>query len=200
MPRSKTFSVESALDQVTELLLEHGYAALTGREIGEDLGVSRSTIYVTFGSKRAMFVRALRRYGPARVPGLSELRDAPSPRAALARVFELVIAAGRGKQQRCLVLNTLLDIPAGDPEVVRLVEDAVQVLEERFREAIERGRCASEIAAGVDPVQTARVLLSLYLGIYVLIRSGAAGDPVLHAVLQQVQALLPATSVAGADE
>ena len=86
------------------------------------------------------------------------------------------------------------------PEIARLVEAAVEDLQERFGHAIERGRVAGEIAASVDPVQTARVLLSLYLGMYVLVRSGAAGEPVLGAVLQQVQALLPATSVAGADE
>lgn len=125
------------------------------------------------------------------------MRGEGSPRAALVKVFEV---ARTGGGQRCLMLDTMVKIPADAPEIARLVEAAVEDLQERFGHAIERGRVAGEIAASVDPVQTARVLLSLYLGMYVLVRSGAAGEPVLGAVLQQVQALLPATSVAGADE
>ena len=65
-------------------------------------------------------------------------------------------------------------------------------MEGRFRNAIERGKAAAEIAADVDPVTVARVLLSLYFGWYVLAGSGTAGEPVQSAVLQLVQALLPA--------
>ena len=88
MPRPKTFSPEAALDTLTELFLERGYAALAIREISDALGVSRSTVYVTFGTKPDLLARLLRRYGPARAPGLRELRAAPSPRGALVRVFE----------------------------------------------------------------------------------------------------------------
>ena len=82
MPRSKSLSPEAALDTLPELFLRRGYDALAIREIGTALGVSRSTVYGTFGTKPELFASVLRRYGPARAPGLRELRDAPSPRAA----------------------------------------------------------------------------------------------------------------------
>ena len=173
MPRPKTFAVDTALDKAMELFRERGYAAITMQDVAESLSLSRATIYTNFGDKYALFVQALRHYGPARAPGLSELRDAPSPRAALLRVFEVAIAGGAGKQRRpCLLINTAMELkPGSDPELGRLVEGAVLDLEERFRDAIERGQSAGEIAASVDPVQMARVLLSQYLGLYVLIRS-----------------------------
>ena len=190
MPRPKTFSIEAALDTLTELFLRRGYDALAIREIGDALGVSRSTVYGTFGTKPELFARVLRRYGPARAPGLRELRDAPSPRAALGRVFESAIAAGAA--QRCLVLDTIVKMPDSPPAVAGQVVAAVDDLQERFGDAIERGRDAGEIAGSVDPVPAAVALLGLYLGLYVLVHSGAAGPPVLEAVPRQVQALLPA--------
>ena len=194
MPRSKTFSIEAALDKVGELFQERGYAALAMQDIAAYLGVSRATIHVTFGSKHALFVKALRHYGASRAPGLSELRDARAPRAALLRVFELEIAGGDGKQQRnpCLVLNTMLELRDGnDPEIARLVKDAVQDLEERFRDAIERGQTAGEIAESVETEQAAHVLLGQFLGLYLLVGSGAGREPVLQAAGRQARALLP---------
>ena len=189
MPRSKTLSPEAALDTLPELFLRRGYDALAIREIGTALGVSRSTVYVTFGTKPELFASVLRRYGPPRAPGLRELRDAPSPRAALVRVFEPAIAAGAA--QRCLVLDMIVKMPDSSPAVAGLVKAAVVDLQARFGAAIERGRAASEIAAGVDPFQAAGALLGLYLGRYVLVHSGVASESVLAAVARQAQALLP---------
>ena len=189
MPRSKTLSPEAALDTLPELFLRRGYDALAIREIGTALGVSRSTVYVTFGTKPELFASVLRRYGPPRAPGLRELRDAPSPRAALVRVFEPAIAVGAA--QRCLVLDMIVKMPDSSPAVAGLVKAAVVDLQARFGAAIERGRAASEIAAGVDPFQAAGALLGLYLGRYVLVHSGVASESVLAAVARQAQALLP---------
>ena len=85
-------------------------------------------------------------------------------------------------------------------EVRRLVEEGILDLEDRFREAIELGRDRAEIAACVEPEQTARALVSLYLGLYVLVRSGIAGEPILSAALPQVQAQLPAPAERSAAE
>ena len=155
------------------------------REIGDALGVSRSTIYGTFGTKSELFASVLRRYGPARAPGLRELRDAPSPRAALVRAFEVLSVSGG---PRCLVLDTIVKMPASSPAVVGLVEAAVEDLLERFGAAIERGRAAGEIDDD-DPIQAAGAL-----GRYVLVHSGAARESVLAAVVRQAQALLPPPS------
>ena len=191
MSRSKSFSPEAALDTLAELFLRRGYAALAMQEIGDALEVSRSTIYTTFGTKLELFASVLHRYGPARAPGLRELRDATSPRAALVRAFELL---GVGVGQRCLVLDTLVRMPDSSPAVAVLVEAAVEDLLERFGAAIERGRDADEIAAAVDPIQAADALLGLYLGLYVLVHSGVARESVRVAMTRQAQALLPPPS------
>ena len=189
MGRTKTFSVDAALDQAMELFWKRGYKSTSMQEIADHLNLSRSSIYSTFGDKHALFIQALRRYGPARAPGLRELRDAPSPRAALVGVFEPAIAAGAA--QRCLVLDMIVKMPDSSPAVAGLVKAAVDDLQERFGAAIERGRAAGEIAAGVDPFQAAGALLGLYLGRYVLVHSGVASESVLAAVARQAQALLP---------
>ena len=194
MPRKKTFTIEFALDKAMELFWERGYQNTSMREIAEHLGLSRSSIYATFGDKHTLFVETLRRYGAkCRAPGLSDLGTAPSPRAALLRVFELAIADADAARQRdhCLLINTAMQLMYSDPEVTMVVESAFLEMENSFRSTIERAAAAGEVTATVDVVQTARSLLSIYLGLCVLIRSGARNE-VLQAVTHQVEAMLPA--------
>ena len=189
MPRTKSISIDAALDTLTELFLERGYAALSMGDFGDVLGVARSTIYNTFGNKSELFATLLQYYGPVRAPGLRELSDARSPRAALVRMFE---PGSDAAAQRCLALDTIVTVPDSSPEVAGLAEAAALDLQESIGAAIERGQVAGEIATDVDPAQAAGALLTLYLGRYVLMHSGFARESVLAAVARQAQALLPA--------
>ena len=183
--------MDDAAGQVAGLFLQRSCTALTIREVAAALNLSRSTVYHTWGSKAGLFTAVLDRYGPSRAPGLGEVRAAAAPRAALVRLFERAAAVTR---EPCLVINTLVEFAPGDcgPKVDRLVEAAALDLEKDLGDAVGRGQAAGEIAPGVDPVRTGRVLAALYLGLYVLMRSGTAGEPVLRAVVRQVEALLPA--------
>jgi TetR/AcrR family transcriptional repressor of nem operon len=157
--------------------------------IADRLGLSRGSIYATFASKPALFEQSLRHYGATfRVPGLCELDDAASPRAALLQVFESVITDEGHKP--CLLINTALELPRHTPEVMAVLQAALSDLELRFRRAVERAMAGNEIASDVDAVQTARALVALYLGLHVLVRSDG-GRPAQRAVLLQVQGLLP---------
>lgn len=191
MPRPKSFSADDALDVATELFLQRGYTALVMREIAAALGLSRSSIYATWGNKLGLFVVILKRYGPSRAPGLSELCTASAPRAALVRLFEQTTVIERNP---CLLINSLVEFKAGDPspEVGRLLAAAALEMERCLTDAVRRGQEAGEIMKGVDPARRGQVLLALYLGLHVLVRSKIAVGPVLRAVVQQVEAMLPA--------
>ena len=75
-------------------------------------------------------------------------------------------------------------------EIAQILQAAFLDLESSFRQAIERAEASHEIAEGVDPLQTARSLLTLFLGLQVLLHSGTIADAPL-AVLQHVRLLLP---------
>ena len=191
MGRTKKYEVEVVLDRAVELFREHGYLRLSMREIADYLRISRTSVYSTFGGKRMLFVQAVRRYGAEiRVAGLSELMS-ESPRAALVKVFEVAAAGGAGT---CLLIDTAMEQKRPDPEIAGIVQEAIRAMATRFQAAIERGQIAGEIAVSVEPLQTARGLLGLYLGLYMLVRSGTAKEPVLGAVLEEVKGLLPASA------
>ena len=181
-----------------EVFVERGYQDTSIQAISDRLGVSRSCIYNTFVGKKELLVEVLRHYGAVRGAGLNELRSAGASRAALVKVFELAIVDGDGTERGtgCLLIDTAAGGLFDDPEVAQVIADEFGDLERCFRDAIERGQDAAEIAAHADPVHTARVLLSQYLGLRILVRYGAGSKPVLESVLRQVQALLAAPPLA----
>ena len=165
MARHQTFAIEVALDKAIELFSERGYHSTSIQAIAAHLKLSRSSIYATFRSKPALFVQALRRHNAeCRAPGLSELRG------ALVRVFKAAGGGGQGTQRgaRFLLIETATGLTQRDPEIARLVEETIEDIESRFRDAIERGQAAAEIDDGVDPATVARVLLSQNLSVYTL--------------------------------
>ena len=192
MSRKKSFTVEWALDKALEVFAERGYQGTSMEAVARHLKLSRSSIYGTFHNKRQLFVRALRRQSARALAGWKELSGTGSPRAALVRVFEM--AAG-GRAALPAVLRLLLEAAVGqarrEPEIARLEDETFEDMERRFRAVIECGQAAAEIADGVDAETAARVLLGLYLGLYLIAGHDAVGERV-GAVLQQVETLLPA--------
>ena len=193
MPRKKTFTVEYALTKALDLFRTRGYRATSMRDIAMHIGVSRSSVYATFGDKHALFLQALRHDGTlCRTPGLAALAESAAPRQAIVNVFESAVAVaveGRARND-CLLINTAMELLPNDREVAAIVEGALLELEGNFRTAVERGIASADISRQVDATQTARSLLSLFLGLQVLVRS-RPDEPLLRAVVHQAGALLP---------
>lgn len=190
MGRTKTFTENAVLDEAIAVFRRRGYRNTSMGQIADRVGINRISLYRPFGGKHRLFVMTLRHYGPTcRVPGLSQLRAAAAPCAALVGMFELAIgAAGKQPYERCLLINTAMEFGHGGVEIGRVLDAAFRDLEACFRTAIEGAQRVRDITADVDPVHTARYLLALYLGMWVLLRSGAMQPA--RAVAEHVRLLL----------
>ena len=157
MPRPKTFSIDVALAGAMELFWKHGYRATSMQQVADQLKLSRSSIYRTFGTKARLFVQVLGRYGGANcAPGLRELCTSQTPRAALVKVFEVV--GSRNDRQApgvYLLIDATMLLTHSEPEISRIVDKAMREMERSFRDAIERGKATAEIAASVDSATAA---------------------------------------------
>ena len=142
------------------------------------MGIHRASIYATFGSKRGLFVSALRYYikfyGP-RASGSSGTDAAGS--AAIMGVVEGATNNGG------FIIRAAVEMAARDDEIGRIMAEVYRETEHFFSTLIERGQSSGEISVGVDPVHVGRALFGLCLCV--------VGKP---APLQQVEALLAVAS------
>jgi len=192
MPWEKQFDVDLALEKAMQTFWARGFEATSMQDLVDCMGVNRGSLYATFGDKRSLFIQALRRYDKNhRADWAAALASNAGPRAAILGVFDAVISSvlQGGSRDGCLLVNTALELSPHDPEISDIVSHGLSQMEGFFREMIEKGQEAGEIPGHVDPVETARALLGLFVGLRVFSRSRPK-KPLLRSMARQAAALL----------
>lgn len=161
MARPREFDAEVALESAMELLWTKGYEATSLDDLCEVTGLSRSSFYATFGSKRKLLLRSVDRYVERRVPNLIETLARPVPVrdafAALLEDFIDQIVAGSGRRG-CFLGNCAAELPRSDRAALTQVRLGLGRTEAAFREALARGKARGELPPGADVDALARFL------------------------------------------
>jgi TetR/AcrR family transcriptional repressor of nem operon len=161
MSRPREFDAEVALESAMELLWTKGYEATSLDDLCEVTGLSRSSFYATFGSKRKLLLRSVDRYVERRVPKLIEMLARPLPVhdafAALLGDFIDQIVAGAGRRG-CFLGNCAAELPRSDRGALTQVRQGLGRTEAVFREALARAKARGELQPKADVDALARFL------------------------------------------
>ena len=195
MPWEKQFDVDAALAKAMQAFWARGYEATSMQDLVTCMGLNRGSLYATFGDKRSLFIQALRRYDEThRAAWLAAIRKANRPKDAVLAAFEGAIKAALDRQAAgasdgCFLVNTALELSPHDQEIGAIVARGFAETEDFFHAMIAEGRAAGEIPAGIEPQETARSLLGLFIGLRVLARSRPE-QALLRSIARQAEALL----------
>lgn len=175
MPRPREFDEADVVARATDLFWRRGYHATSVRDLGQELDLSASSLYRTFGDKHALFLRALDHY---RATDSAEARDQllrPGPVTEVVRdwLIRMVDLPEEGAAARgCFVVNTATELGAGDPTVDERTQAAFGVTRQALHEVLQRGRRDGQLRADLDVDTTAESLFTLVLGLRVRARAG----------------------------
>ncbi len=109
MPRVKLFDQEQVLQKAIELFWKKGYYATSINDLVQHLGLSRSSLYDTFGDKHELFERAFEHYQKINSESLRQYLDSQdNVREGLRQLFEKAIdtALQDPDHKGCLMVNT----------------------------------------------------------------------------------------------
>ena len=174
--RPRSFAEDDVVDGAKELFWRRGYAATSLRDLKDELGVLPGSLYVAFGDKHALFLRALANYArDMREAAASMSVDGP----VLPRIRELLTgvleAAGVAPGRGCMLGNTATELLPGDEAAGQVVRDAFRALEQAIEEALRAAQRSGEVRADLDCDAQARLLVALMQGLHVVAR--AEPDP-----------------------
>jgi AcrR family transcriptional regulator len=186
MPDVKHFDPDEALDRIVRLFWERG-AEVTGiAEVVEVTGLSRSSLYATFGGKGRLQAAALRRYlerqsRPVFEALAADRRGLPAVAGFFAR---LVAARCTGEHARwgCLVTNTHATSGRGLPEVEQALQAHHEALRAAMRATLETARELGQLRPGLDLEAGAETLALLAYGVNLRSRAGAEPAELLAGV------------------
>jgi TetR/AcrR family transcriptional regulator, transcriptional repressor for nem operon len=167
--RPKAFDETQVLEKAMELFWLRGYQRLGLTELLSHLGISRQSLYDTFGNKRALFVRAIEHYRStqlAQALALLDRHEAPLENVkAVMRFFEALAMDQRARG--CLVANALVEIDPSDRELSSLLAETLEMLRAGVEKALRTAQQRGELRTDRSPVELSRTLVNAIIGMAV---------------------------------
>ena len=168
MARPREFDVNAALERAMDVFWSKGYEATSLDDLCEATGLSRSSLYATFGNKRDLLLQTVDRYIERRTPNIrAVLARQPNIHegiAALLREFIDQIVSGAGRRG-CFLGNCAAELPRSDRTALARVRRGLARTEETFREALARAAAHGELPVGADVDALARFLTASFQGL-----------------------------------
>lgn len=178
MARPREFEPQEALQTAIEVFWEKGYFDASVDEVVKRSGVAKYGIYGTFGTKRELFILALRQYGKDRRHDIQ--RAIHEPNASLPQIREFFTNAPKRVTNRdndrrgCLLCNTGVELGANDAEVRAIVNEFFDELAGVLEGCLERAVQNKELGADADVGRTAKFLATEFRVLLMLAGSGVA--------------------------
>jgi AcrR family transcriptional regulator len=173
--RPRAFSEEAALDAAMRVFWEKGYEGASLTDLTEAMGISRPSLYATFGDKEALFLRAMEQYTNG--PG-DYLRAALEEVTAYAVIEALLRGAVRlladpHNPRGCLsVQGGIACSTAAEPIRQALIAWRKKG-EAEILKRLKRARAEGDLPAELDPNDLARYIATVLNGLGIQAASGA---------------------------
>lgn len=143
MARSKVFDEDLILEKAMNLFWKKGYNATSAQDLVDHLGISRSSLYDTYGDKHSLFVKALKQYRKERIdPVINDANKTEDIEAYIRNIFQAAIkeALGEEHSKGCFMVNSAVELAPVDDEVKAIANAIMQDVENTITNAIKKGQ------------------------------------------------------------
>ena len=175
--RPRAFDPEVALQQAIEAFWNTGFSGTSLDDVSAATGLNRPSLYLAFGDKRALYLKALDRYWGL---GYAAMRQAlagdRSLKEALIRVYESALAiyfSGNGHPRGCFAIGTAITEAVQDAKIRRALGEGLRQLDEYFETRIRAAQKRGEVSRDADPVTLALLASATLHSIAIRARAGA---------------------------
>ena len=176
MARTKEFDEIDVLNKAVNLFWCKGFNGTSAQDLVDALGISRSSLYDTFGDKRNIFLKSLQLYRQNMAGKMIEFIDtSENIEKTLKDIFK--IAATEAIEDKlskgCFMVNSTIELAPHDKEVAEIVNQNMQDVEDALCRAIKKGQDAGVFSRSQTARALARFLFNNISGIRVASKSGS---------------------------
>jgi TetR/AcrR family transcriptional regulator, transcriptional repressor for nem operon len=192
MARPREFDESAALDAAVDCFWREGYEATSVRDLAARMGITGTSLYNAFGDKRSLFRQALQRYAERSTrERIARLESTFPPKEAVCAFLREIIERSLDDDDRrgCLLVNSALEVAPHDPELGAEVAARLAEIEAFFCRALTAAQADGSVPPDREPMDLARLLLGVTLGLRVLARSSPKRE-LLEGVARPALALL----------
>lgn len=171
MSRPRSFDRDDMLDRAVIEFWRHGYSAVGLDDLLGRIGLSRASMYRTFGSKADFYAEALDRYRHTEGDKFRAcLADTESSVDAVRHVFDLIIEQSLdGKRPRgCFVVAATSERTGIDDRTATQVDEQLGILYRLFETLFDHSVETGEFHPDFDTTRWARFVVAAIQGIRVI--------------------------------
>jgi TetR/AcrR family transcriptional regulator, transcriptional repressor for nem operon len=168
MARPREFESDAVMDGVMRVFWAQGYEATSLDDLCAATGLNRSSLYASFGDKRALLLMSIERYielGSSRI--VSTLAQPIPIRQAMAQMMANLVdsvVAGPGRTG-CFIGNCAIELARHDKQALQLARKGMQKFELVLFTAFTRAQEQGELRRDVDVAALARFFMSSMQGL-----------------------------------
>ncbi|MDO3641541.1 TetR/AcrR family transcriptional regulator [Mucilaginibacter sp. L3T2-6] len=174
MARTKDFNEDEVLAKAVCIFWHKGYNGTSMQDLVDGLGISRSSLYDTYGDKHSLFIKALESYMESGSKALcSIISDNIPAKEAVKKLFEYTTRTLLDDSQHkgCFMVNTEVEVAPHDEEVSQIICQNERQVEDAFYKAIKKGQDSGEISEEKDARAIARFIFNTVKGLRVTAKS-----------------------------
>lgn len=170
MARPRNFNEAQALKSAMHVFWKKGYDATKLPDLLAATGLSRSSLYETFGDKQSLFEASIKEYlrsiGAER---FAKLQQGQTAKEALSLFFDHLIATCFDKftPSGCFLINTSTLLDSHDQRIKEIVNGAITETYEAFTALLERAQQSGEIPPDKNIQDLAHMLQAVAAGMNV---------------------------------
>lgn len=170
MPKTKQFNETEVLVKAREVFSVKGYNGTSMDDLVQATGLSRSSIYDTFGDKHGLFLKSLNNYCCTQEGELQkQCAKTDSPKKKIRAIFDYTLKGIMADKERkgCLMVNMSMELNAVDKEVAAISLANMEGMEQTFSTLVKEGQAKGEIPKKFSPKALGRLLYSNLMGLRV---------------------------------
>jgi TetR/AcrR family transcriptional repressor of nem operon len=193
MARTKEFNEDKALDKAMEIFWYKGYNGTSAQDLVTHLGLSRSSLYDTFGDKQKLFAQSLKKYQKQSQDQVVHLFEtSENIKETLHDIFKQAVVESLEDRitKGCFMVNSSIELAMHDQEIAKIVQNNGQTMEDVFTKAVQKGQDLGQISKKLEARALARFIFNNYSGIRVLARSGEKDKQVYDDIVKTMLSVL----------
>lgn len=178
MARPKEFEREDALKRAVGIFSDQGYEGTSTEALVNTMGISRQSMYDTFGDKWRLYLECLQRYTADSIgEQIRALNSASSPIKGLeAHLNHAVAAAIADPVPRCLGISAICEFGQSNPEVTLVGAMASRTITSALERRISEAKAVGEVPEDMNCTEAASFIMATLTGIKIAARAGASAE------------------------
>ncbi|WP_172653444.1 TetR/AcrR family transcriptional regulator [Legionella fallonii] len=173
MARIREFDRTTVLRKAIEVFWTHGFDSTNLPELLEAMGLSKSSLYDTFGDKKKLFEEAIDLYvKEIAFSKVEMLVNASSVKAGFQAFFaeQIRCCTDRKFPGGCFLVNTAISLNNVPPPLAKKIRKSVDKMHALFLSQIQKGQKAGEIPHVKDASALASAIMGTSMGMNVMAR------------------------------